>query len=266
VSRLRPFASALPFYILTACAPAEDSDREQQDRLLGLGGGCITVSTPLLGVKTCIGGLSSLDDEFSTGEEPQGWQIYRASDAELWVEDGALVFEPAAQTQWFATDEAVHVFKPVGGSFAVTARVEVTNDAGGAVVPGAPYRIGGLMIRNALADTPDTFHIGIGNMNLPEVAVVTKSTDDGVSAIENTTWSGTRADLRICRVGSNLAAYARPPGGTWTLVRQLTLSDLPSSLAVGPIAYAGAPESDLHVEVDYVRFQAIQSMSGCLGG
>lgn len=208
--------------------------------------------------------LAILTDEFLTDGDIGAWSQYRPEDADVTVEDGALVIEPHANTQWYATDQALQVFKTVSGNFAVTANVQVTNLAGEPAAPGDPYRIGGIMVRDpASTQLPNTYHMGIGNMNQPEVVTVSKSTDEGSSSIGTQPWNGTNAEMRICRVGEDIQSFVRLEGDVWRQLDWRVRGDLPETLAVGVIGYAGTAVPDLRVETDWVEFETVQSLQDC---
>ncbi|MCX4246732.1 hypothetical protein [Paraliomyxa miuraensis] len=206
--------------------------------------------------------LASLTDEFQT-DSLASWNIHNPQTATVAIDDGALVMVPNPNTWWYMSDEALHVSKLVTGNFAVTTRMEVTNLAGGPTAPGAPYRIGGIMVRDPGSADPNTYHMGIGNMNQPEVVTVSKSTDDGYSQIGTTPWTGIEAEMRICRFGSTVQSFVRLPEQPWAWVDDIQRGDLPSTVAVGPIAYAGTAEPDLVAEADYVHFQTVDKIEDC---
>lgn len=207
--------------------------------------------------------LAVLTDEFLTDGDIGAWAQHRPQDADVTVEDGALVIEPYANTQWFATDEALQVYKTVEGDFAVSARVQVTNLNGEPAAPGDPYRIGGIMVRDPASQLPNTYHMGIGNMNQPEVVTVSKSTDEGSSSIGTQPWNGTEAEMRICRVGDEVLSFIRLEDDVWTQLDYRVRGDLPNTLAVGVIGYAGTAVPDLRVETDWVQFESVSSTQDC---
>jgi hypothetical protein len=206
--------------------------------------------------------LASLDDEFDG--DLSGWAIHNPAAASVTLLEGALRIVPAAFTQWYGTDEAVHVHKSVSGNFAITTRMTVTDLAGGSAAAGDPYRVGGLLLRDP-AGGPNTVHMGIGRMNDAWVSTVTKSTDDGQSTIGTTPWAGdTVAEMRLCRVGDDVQALIRMPGEAWTIIDSVVRPDLPSTLAAGPMAYAGSATADLQASAEWVRFRAVQSLADCM--
>lgn len=207
--------------------------------------------------------LTVLTDEFSTEGDMGTWQQHMPQDARVAVEDDALVIEPNANTWWYAQDETLHVYKTISGDFAATTSVEVTTLDGEPVAPGDPYRIGGLMMRDMGSELPNTYHMGIGNMNTAGVVTVSKSTDEGSSSIGTQPWNGIEAEMRICRVGDEVQSFIRLEDEAWRLIDQRTRGDLPDTLAVGPIAYAGTAVPDLHVETDYVTFHTVSSLQDC---
>lgn len=206
--------------------------------------------------------LASLTDEFQT-DSLASWSIHRPETATVSIEDGELVMVPNPNTWWYMADEALQVSKLVSGNFAVTTRMEVTNLQGGPTAPGAPYRIGGIMVRDPGSVDPNTYHMGIGNMNTPEVVTVSKSTDEGYSEIGTAPWTGIEAEMRICRFGADVQAFIRLPEQPWTMIDWHERGDLPSTVAVGPIAYAGTADPDLVAAADYVQFETVERIEDC---
>ncbi|MCA9711783.1 MAG: hypothetical protein KDK70_38460, partial [Myxococcales bacterium] len=149
--------------------------------------------------------LAVLTDEFET-DDLTAWDVYNSHTAAVSVGGGELEVRPLVGSWWYGGQESVHVSKSVTGNFSITAKVEVANLLDGPTVPGAPYRIGGIMLRdpNAQAGLPNTYHMGIGNMNTGVVTAVSKSTDEGYSDINvvdgavwpgpSTVWDGKQAE------------------------------------------------------------------------
>jgi hypothetical protein len=205
--------------------------------------------------------LSVMDDDFDG--DLSGWDVYNPGAAEVSLADGELHVVPGAFTQWYGSDEAVHVNKLLAGDFMVTARMTVTDLAGGAVTGGDPYRIGGLLLRDP-AGGPNTVHMGIGHMTEPGVSAVSKTTDDGQSVVGTVAFEGTVAEMRLCRVGADVQALIRMPGDSWTIINSFSRPDLPTTLAAGPMAYAGAATADLHASAEWVRFHSVESLADCM--
>ncbi len=207
--------------------------------------------------------LAAMSDEFDG--DLSAWDVHRPEDAAYSVTGGQLVMEPLGNTQWYANDQALHVNQTVTGNFAMTAQVEVTNLAGGPTVPGDPYRIGGLMMRDPMSTTEvNSYHLGIGNMNTGSINIASKSTDDSMSTIGVQNWNGTTAELRICRVGDDVQGLIRLPGQAWSMIDWHVRSDLPETVVTGPIAYAGTPVPDLRVSCDYVHYMPVETLGDCM--
>jgi len=205
--------------------------------------------------------LAALTDEFDG--DLASWDIYNPLAASVWVADSALDITPAALTQWYGTDEAVHVSKEVSGNFMITTHMTVTDLMGGSVVWGDPYRIGGILLRDP-AGGPNTVHVGIGRMTDDWMSAVTKSTDDGQSTVGTIPWlTGATAELRLCRVGDDVHALIRMPGEEWTIINQFSRPDLPGAVAAGPMAYAGSPTADLKASAEWVCFKEIECLAEC---
>lgn len=206
--------------------------------------------------------LASYSDEFSG--DLASWNVHHAWDASYGVSNGQLVVEPHANTVWYAGNEAFQLYKPIPGNFKMSAYVQVTNLAGGPAAPGDPYRIGGIMVRDPSAPTVNSYHMGIGNMGEPVVTIVSKSTDDSASQIGVQPWSGSLAEMRVCRVGSDVQGLIRTPGQPWTIIDWHVRPDLPSSLVAGPISYAYTANADLRTSCDWVRYETVSTLADCM--
>jgi hypothetical protein len=206
--------------------------------------------------------LASFSDEFDG--DLASWSVHHSWDADYGVSNGRLVIEPHANTVWYAGSEAFHLNKTVAGGFKMSAYVEVTNLAGGTAAPGDPYRIGGIMLRDPLAPDVNSYHMGIGNMGEPVVTIVSKSTDDSVSTIGVQPWTGTVAEMRVCRVGADVQGLIRQPGQPWTIIDWHVRPDLPSSVAAGPISYAYTGTPDLRTTCDWVHFETVATLQECM--
>lgn len=218
--------------------------------------------------------LSVLTDEFEA-DDLTAWNIYNGYTAGVSVDAGEMEILPNLNAWWFGGQEAVHVSKSVTGDFSITAKVEVTNLADGPTVPGAPYRIGGIMLRdpNAISGQPNTYHMGIGNMDTGVVTAVSKSTADGYSDVntigtavwpgEGVDWDGKQAEMRLCRVGDELSAYIRIQDEPWTRFDTHTRPDMPTIVSAGPVAYTGFVEEDLRATFDWVEYKTITDAADC---
>ncbi len=247
-------------YHAVACGTFTD-DSDSSDPTGGDGGAGDGGTTT--GTGACGGDpLAAMSDEFD-GDLSQ-WNIHRPEDAAVTVTGGQLVMEPNAYTQWYASDEALHINQEVTGNFAMTSLVTVTNLEGGPAVPGEPYRIGGLMVRDPLAPEVNSYHMGIGNMNTGSLNITSKSTDESMSTIGVQDWDGTTAQMRICRVGDDVQGLIRLPGQSWSLIDWHVRADLPETVVAGPIAYAGTANPDLRVSCDYVHFMPVETLGDCI--
>lgn len=208
--------------------------------------------------------LRALDDEFDDPSLP-GWTQHNEDDATVTVEDGQCTIEPEPNTVWYQNSETNHLSKPVSGNFAVTVDLSVTNVAGGSIVPGALYRIAGLMIRAPQNPTPDTYHVGLGVLDNPnELIFEYKTTNDGTSTYGSAPYGQNEAELRICRLDGEVHGLFRTPGGDWTLVNTESRADLPDTVLAGPMAYAYPNVSDLRCTVDWIHFKTVTSLGDCM--
>jgi hypothetical protein len=206
--------------------------------------------------------LASFSDEFDG--DLSSWNVHHPWDADYGVSNGSLVIEPHANTVWYGGNEAIHVNKAIAGNFKMSAHVMVTDLAGGPAAPGDPYRIGGIMLRDPLAPDVNSYHMGIGNMTDPTVVIVSKSTDDSASLIGTQPWSGTIAEMRVCRVGADVQGLIRVPGQPWTIIDWHVRPDLPSTVVAGPISYAYTSVPDLRTTCDWVHYETVATLQDCM--
>jgi hypothetical protein len=206
--------------------------------------------------------LASFSDEFNG--DLASWGVHHPWDATYGVSNGNLVIEPNANTVWYAGNESFHLNKPIDGNFLMSAFVQVTNLAGGPTAPGDAYRIGGIMVRDPNAPDVNSYHMGIGNMGEPVVTIVSKGTDDSVSAIGMQPWASDAAEMRVCRVGADVQGLIRLPGQPWSIIDWHVRPDLPSTLLAGPISYAYAGNADLRTTCDYVRYETVSTLHECM--
>lgn len=254
-----------------------DGAEQSSNTVTGLSGDIYVVYHAL----TCGDGLTPeqdplavLTDEFEA-DDLTAWNVYNPHTSDVSVDGGEMELLPNLNAWWFGGQEAVHVSKSVTGDFSITAKVEVTNLLDGPTVPGAPYRIGGIMLRdpNAAPGQPNTYHMGIGNMNTGVVTAVSKSTAQGYSDVntisttvwpgDNSQWDGKEAEMRLCRVGDQLSAYIRIQDEPWTRFDSHVRPDMPAIVSAGPVAYTGFEQEDLRATFDWVEYQTITDPADC---
>ncbi len=204
--------------------------------------------------------LTQLNDEFDG--DLSGWtETFNPQDANVSVDNGVCTIVPEPDVGWFGMGTAFHMAKPVSGDFCVTASVEVTNAAGEPAYPGGLFRMGGVMIRNPATALPNTYHVGLGVLTLPENIYEFKSTQDGVSTVGEYTWEETMSEVRICRLGDTVHGLGRMPGGDWQLMNESLRPDLPQEVVAGPVSYGSQADPDIVCQCDWVRFKSIASLA-----
>jgi len=206
--------------------------------------------------------LTLLDDDFE-GSELAGWSVFQPNTAAVSVAGGQLHLVPAARSLWYNTSTAAHVHREVVHSrFMMTAPVTVRSEATPDAPPQPQYRLGGLMLRDPSAASPNYVFIVLG-ADANDVSVESKTTVDGVSTYDGPPWPSGAGELRICRWDAEFRMLVRSPGGPWSLQATYTRPDLPTRLAAGPLAYANNDSPDVRVRVDSIEFAELQSLDEC---
>jgi hypothetical protein len=77
-------------------------------------------------------------------------------------------------------------------------------------------------------------------------------------------WSGSIAEMRVCRVGADVQGLIRMPGQPWTIIDWHVRPDLPSTLLAGPISYAYTAVPDLRTSCDWVRYETVSTLHECM--
>jgi hypothetical protein len=198
--------------------------------------------------------LTSLSDTFENGFQ-SSWNTLHPTLVDVSVSSSALALN-AHQSLWFQASEGPLVYKTVpAGDFVVTATVHARKTSNGSVPPDGIYSLGGLMARHA--GTPEDYVFIVIGRDGNDVSIEHKSTDDNNSTYDGPSWPNGDAELRICRVGTQMRLYKRAVGaGSWTMALSIQRTDLAGELQVGAIAYANNPSPDLTVSFDEILFAA----------
>ncbi len=204
-----------------------------------------------------------LDDEFD--DDLSAWSVLNPEAADVRVESGVLVIEPAANSLWFNERAGVLVHQSVVGDFAMTALVTARRLSDDTRPPEPQFRLGGLMARDPAAAGGENYVFIVVGADGDDVSVETKNTTDGRSVFVGPPWPSGAGELRLCRIGERISAYIRDSAsGTWSMQADSVRPDLPEVLQVGPMGYANAPDPDLSVRFDYVRFSEVTTTEDCL--
>ncbi len=215
------------------------------------------------GLEPSIDPLSLLTDEFLVDGDLTGWDVRNPELASAVVSEGVLELEPVGNTIWYNDLEAVHVSRTVTGDFSMTTSIEVTDLAGGTTAGGNVFRFGGLLLRDP-AGSPSTYHAGIGHGSQGSVISVSQVTQDGTTTYQGTIlWESDVAELRVCRVGTDITTLIRLPDEPWTQIDGLNNVDLPATVNAGPMAGAYASDPDLRASFDWVQFQTVSDPADC---
>ncbi|WP_428263047.1 hypothetical protein [Haliangium sp.] len=211
--------------------------------------------------------LPSLDDEFDGTALASAWQRFRPELLDLAVSDGALHLTPNQRVLWFDDSQGALLYKRVTGDFKASTVVRARRASDPAQAPTMTVHLGGIMARapTAVGDGGQEDYVFIvAGVDVDDLSVEVKTTDDGSSTFEGPTWGSPDAALRLCRVGDEFRLYKRMPDqGAWVQAASYTRPDMPATVQVGPIAYANTDTPDLRASFDYVRFAPVSDLAGC---
>jgi hypothetical protein len=235
----------------------------------------VDASTPLDSGTPSDGatGLAALSDQFEGSALDPSWTVLHGDTVQITEHGGALYVQPNQSILWFQACEAVQIFKSVSGDFKATALVHARKASDPTMPPDKTIHLGGVMARNPAAPPENYAFIVVGHQ-MNGLAVETKSTTNSASDYVGPSWPSGDAELRLCRVGSKILLYKRPPmTTTWQMAIEYDRADLPATLAVGPNVYAYTGSSgacadnngppDLVVSFDYFDFADVADVSAC---
>lgn len=205
---------------------------------------------------------ATLSDDFDA-PELQGWRTFGGDSATTRVEDGSLVIEPAPQSLWFNDRSAFLLHKDVEGDFVMTAPVSVRKLSEPTSPPDVPFRLGGIMARDPGRSGGENYVFIVLGADGDDVSVETKSTTRSRSTFEGPPFPGAQAELRICRLGPRFSMLVRGSDGAWQQQAVFDRPDLPSTLQLGPMAYANVPDPDVQARFDAVQFAPATDPEDC---
>jgi hypothetical protein len=187
--------------------------------------------------------------------------VFNPSHVAVSVANGMLSLRAVGDSLWLNNNEGVLVYKMVNGDFKATTTVHVSKASDPSMPPDQAIHLGGIMTRNPAGPPENFVLLVIGFAEMGHLAVENKTTTNGSSQFGETPWTAD-AELRLCRVGASITLLYRTPGTTtWTTDLQLTRSDLPATLQIGPNLYAHSTSSDLIASFD--RFAIDPVGGGC---
>ena len=207
-----------------------------------------------------------VSDEFDGAIDP-AWTSQNIELVDVGVEAGELVMTPNQFSVWFHADQGPAYFQEVSGNFSVSAVVRARS----ADSPDEPvqsyFQFAGLMLRDPASDgaAPENYVFSVVGYRGDYLSHETKSTVNDLSMVDGPPWPSGDAELRICRLGSDIKLFIRTIGGAdWIPAIEYRRDDFPATLQVGPIAYAYTDDVDLRGSFDYVRFATVESPSDCV--
>ena len=196
-------------------------------------------------------------DDFAGAALDPSWTVLEANRVTVAVTGGALRLTPAPNALWYNASRGGLVYKMVTGDFIATATVHARKTSNAAMPPSLPIELGGVMARAPGTASENYVFIVIGYGEQNGLAVEHKSTTNSASTFAEIPF-GPDAELRLCRKGAVFTLYRRTPGAaTWTQDYQVTRTDLPAALQVGPNAYDMQATPDVTMSFDQFTFAPV---------
>ncbi|MEK7441897.1 MAG: hypothetical protein AABZ78_13940, partial [Chloroflexota bacterium] len=163
---------------------------------------------------------------------------------------------------WLNNSQGGAVYRNTNGNFKITAIVKATKSTTPTDPPGNRIHLGGLIVRNPAGTTENYVHIVVGNAE-NRLAIEAKNTTNNVSQYDTLSWTSGSAELRLCRVGSDINLYRRAVNATtWLLATTYTRADFPASLQVGASIYS-ATAPDLRLTFENLRIEEVREKGEC---
>ncbi len=171
----------------------------------------------------------------------EDWKAINPWTVEMSVDDdGALRMDLITRALWFDSSRGALLYREITGDFVATATVRTAtrSDPTAPLPSNGIVQLGGLMARGDEASENYVF-IVVGNDATGPV-VETKSTVNSRSTWEGPDWTGSDAELRLCRLGTTFRLYKRPADSdaAWALAAEIDRPDLPEELQVGANIYS----------------------------
>jgi hypothetical protein len=209
--------------------------------------------------------ISPMSDEFNGGSLDSSWNRTRETLLDISVSGGELHLVPNAYSVWYHEEAGAALWKPISGSFKATTSVKARKQSDPSQPVGREFQFGGLLAYNPASDSNHNYvFVVVGDRGEYGLQVETKSTINSRSEVNAFNWPSGDAELRLCRVGSKFVLYMRNIGATsWTEAFSYDRTDLPSSLNVGPFAYAYTSDPDLRASFARVSIEPVSSADDC---
>lgn len=203
-------------------------------------------------------------DDFESGVGP-GWQEYDPHAAvTVRAEGGELVLELEARALWYNDEDGFAMYKLRSGDFAVETSVRVTRTSDSSQPPDGFVELAGLMVRDPASDGAGIENYvflvlgsddGLDTAGVPELAIETKDTVDGVSSYVNPAWPSGEAELRITRTGDRFDLEHRAIGAPAWLASGSYVHALPDTVQVGVVVYSAEASPDVTARFEHVSFR-----------
>ncbi len=195
----------------------------------------------------------------------------------LAVTGGRLQTTVTAQSVWWMNqNNALFIHRSIdAANFAVTTTVQARNAAALSQPIGDGYHYAGPMIRLPTSDTPggaqNFAFIGVGYQSgcngATTQCIEAKSTQNSAATIlRSPHGGGADAQLRICKVGSQIMALERDASGVGPWVQRAAWSrpDLSGALQVGVMAFSfELATQQLRAQFEDLDIRAVNSVSDC---
>ncbi len=191
---------------------------------------------------------------------PEGWNLFHASEANIYQQKNALLIKPYVVSRWKDQEQGPFLWKSAMGDFELTAKVRVTKTQDTLSAPDVGFQLGGLMLRAGQGDSENHVLFGIGCMGNPQIKLVSQHTIRNNSAVYVSKTDTHEMLLRIRRQGATVELLRESEGNNWTLVRKFTVDQWPAEIQYGIAGFAYVTGSgpkrrpDLLIQVEQLTF------------
>ncbi|MBL7847770.1 MAG: hypothetical protein JNL40_09905 [Cyclobacteriaceae bacterium] len=196
---------------------------------------------------------------------PDGWSLFRSSDAKAYQRDSTLMLKPFVESRWKDADRGPFLWQPVNGNTELFARLSVSKTIDTTAAPDAGFQVGGLMLRSDTDSMENHIFFALGCMGNPQLKLVSQNTINGRSAIHVTRIDHHQLTIRLRRMESLFQLhYLSPETNQWVPLREIQRKDMPQNLQAGIAGFAWVPgdapnrHPDLLIQAHGFRITSLQ--------
>ena len=193
------------------------------------------------------------------------WSVVNPQAVQIRADNSALVMTLTRHALWFMQQRGVLLYRPVSGSFRITADVHASKRSDPGQPPGGngSVQLAGVMARSGEGYQENYVFIVVG-ADADGLSVETKNTINGVSKFAGPSWDSGDAQLQLCRFDSTISLYKRHVGGSepWIEAARYDRPDLPATMQVGLNIYTDG-QPDIQAAYDHISIEPVTSATDC---